>query len=191
MSIPSVVTRHLMRYFDTVADSSFRATRDGGVAFFPCGLLGPGYTLASTERLRRVREQHRRFTAMAIALGMTGVLWRPVLLYGSPIFLVAWGIWFVRLLPGLTLVSGRNTIAGIHGNQAIGLRLAVSILLSMVAVFLTVGGIATALENGPELLRLGLVALTGSAALWFLGITLMNLHALWRRTEQASRSAAS
>jgi len=42
-----------MRPFDRVL--GLRATTDGGVAFFPWGLLGPGYVLPTDELVSKVR----------------------------------------------------------------------------------------------------------------------------------------
>ncbi len=57
-----------MGYFEGLTSSSFKATQDGRWLFFPWGVLGGGYDIASAEAYQRLRRQIKAYMIATLVL---------------------------------------------------------------------------------------------------------------------------
>lgn len=57
-----------MGYFDGLASGSFKTAQDGRRLFFPWGVLGRGYAIASEQDYERLRRQVKWFMIVSFAL---------------------------------------------------------------------------------------------------------------------------
>jgi hypothetical protein len=57
-----------MGYFDGLTSASFKTTQDGRRLFFPWGVLGSGYAIASEQDYRRLRQQVKGYMIAALVL---------------------------------------------------------------------------------------------------------------------------
>jgi hypothetical protein len=55
-------------YFDALASANFKTARDGSKLFFPWGILGRGYTIASDEDYRRRQQQVKHYMIVSLVL---------------------------------------------------------------------------------------------------------------------------
>jgi hypothetical protein len=57
-----------MGYFDGLTSGSFKTTQDGRRLFFPWGVLGSGYSIASEQDYRRLRQQVKGYMIVSLVL---------------------------------------------------------------------------------------------------------------------------
>jgi hypothetical protein len=57
-----------MSYFDGLTSGSFKTTQDGRRLFFPWGVLGSGYSIASEQDYRRLRQQIKGYMIVSLVL---------------------------------------------------------------------------------------------------------------------------
>jgi len=57
-----------MGYFDFLTSSYFKAGRDGRKQFFPWGILGDGYTIASEQDYLRLQQQIKIYMIVSLVL---------------------------------------------------------------------------------------------------------------------------
>ena len=57
-----------MGYFDALTSSYFKVAQDGRKLFFPWGVLGRGYVIASEQDYNRLRTQLKVYTIVALVL---------------------------------------------------------------------------------------------------------------------------
>jgi hypothetical protein len=55
-----------MGYFDFLTSSYFKAGRDGRKQFFPWGILGDGYTIASEQDYLRLQQQIKIYMIVSL-----------------------------------------------------------------------------------------------------------------------------
>jgi hypothetical protein len=140
----------------------FRPTSAGDVAFFPCGLLGPGYVLSTDALVQRARRASRYCkVGMLLLCLVAGTLrFTPVSLFGLPIGSVGWVSWVERFTRGLATVSSRHFVSGIWGNQAVRVRLLIALALELGLLLPILGGLKAFRTSSPaqaELLFMGLL----------------------------------
>jgi hypothetical protein len=120
---------------------NFRHTADNRVAYFPHGLLGPGYVLPTRPVFEKAYSIANRFSISAWILVLLGLLWSPSTIVTFPVFAVLYLIFVPRLVSGLTPVSDSEAISGIWGNQAIRTRICVSVLIQLGCLILIAVGV--------------------------------------------------
>src|ERR1700722_10362839 len=73
-----------MGYFDALSGDNFKTGRDGSKLFFPWGILGRGYTIASDEDCRRLQRQIKVYMIVSLVLimasGSAASYWSPLLI---------------------------------------------------------------------------------------------------------------
>ena len=57
-----------MGYFDALTESSFKTAQDGTRLFFPWGIMGSGYRLATEQDYLRIRQQIKAFMIISFVL---------------------------------------------------------------------------------------------------------------------------
>jgi hypothetical protein len=101
---PENMVRSDMGFFDRLANGNFKTTPDGRRLFFPWGMLGSGYAIASEQDYRRLHRQIKGYLIVCIVLGFI----TPSLFGGYVAFVVIlalllgfYRLWMWRLLPRL------------------------------------------------------------------------------------------
>ena len=92
-----------MGYFDGLTSGSFKTAQDGRRLFFPWGVLGSGYAMASEPDYQRLRGQVKAYMVVTLVLVIASGMYEP---YVAPLaaavplmgFYLAW-MW--RVLPRL------------------------------------------------------------------------------------------
>jgi len=59
-----------MGYFDALSGANFKTGQDGSKLFFPWGILGRGYAIASDEDYRRLQQQIKIYMIVSLVLIM-------------------------------------------------------------------------------------------------------------------------
>jgi hypothetical protein len=128
-----------MGYFDALISSSFKATPDGRWLFFPWGMLGGAYRLASEEDYGRLRRQVKTYLMVFLPLIITTAVFLgpAVCLATSVVPLAFYLCWMAYLLPRLTFSGERlslresmTTRARAHSAFMLGLMLISSLVLA-------------------------------------------------------------
>ncbi|MGA7072136.1 hypothetical protein [Bradyrhizobium sp.] len=57
-----------MGYFDALSGANFKTGQDGSRLFFPWGILGRGYAIASDEDYRRLQQQIKVYMIVSLVL---------------------------------------------------------------------------------------------------------------------------
>ena len=132
--------------FDGLTSGSFKATQDGRRFFFPWGVLGSGYTIATEQNYRRLRQQVKAYMVVTLVLVIASGIYEP---YRAPLaaaaLLVAFYLaWMWRVLPHmersdekLSLQESMTTQARAHGPVVLWLLEIASIVfvISGIAIF--------------------------------------------------------
>ncbi len=92
-----------MGYFDGLTSGSFKTTRDGHRFFFPWGVLGGGYAIASEQDYLRLRQQVKAYMVAMLVLVIASGIYEP---YLAPLAIGAllvgfYVTWMWRVLPRL------------------------------------------------------------------------------------------
>jgi hypothetical protein len=111
-----------MNYFDAIAGSSFKKTKDGRWAFYPWGIFGAGYILSDEEKHLEARNFARRYYLVSLLLivlvglflGWSRALFLSPFVIGVYVFVVR------RQLHGLAKTQERLTLAETLRQQARG-----------------------------------------------------------------------
>jgi hypothetical protein len=109
-------------YFEGLTSSSFKTTQDGRRLFFPWGVLGRGYVLASEEDYLRLRGQLKAYMVVTLLL----IIFTPNVSHGYIItgavtvllvgFYLAW-MWFL-----LGRLEVANESLSLHESMTSGAR---------------------------------------------------------------------
>lgn len=135
-----------MGYFDGLTSGSFKATEDGRRLFFPWGVLGGGYAIASEPDYQRLRTQVKTYMVITLAAVIASGMYEP---YRAPLAAAALLVcfylgWMWRLLPrmersdeSLSMQESMTTQARAHGPVVLWLLEIVSIVFVMsgIAIF--------------------------------------------------------
>ena len=105
-----------MGYFDGLTSGSFKTTGDGRRLFFPWGVLGGGYAIASEAAYQRLRQQVKAYMVVTLVLVIASGLYEP---YRAPLaaaaLLVAFYLaWMWRVLPHMERSDEKLSDAGKH-----------------------------------------------------------------------------
>ena len=136
-----------MGYFDGLTSGSFKTTREGRRFFFPWGVIGHGYEIASEQDYLRLRQQVKAYMVATLVLVIASGSYDPYLaplatgaLLGG--FYVTW-MW--RVLPRLqrsdeklSLQESMTSQAQAHGPVVLWLLEIVAILLFVASVLMMV-----------------------------------------------------
>jgi len=149
-----------MGYFDGLTSASFKTTQDGHRLFFPWGVLGSGYAIASEQDYLRLRQQVKGFMIVSLVLvigsGSFEGYFVPVVLGGVLIaFYLAW-MW--HLLRRLKVSGERMSLQESMTSQAHAFGAVVLWLLGIVA-FACVGAGIYMLVVDPSQWRVALAAI--------------------------------
>jgi hypothetical protein len=92
-----------MGYFDGLTSGSFKTAEDGRRLFFPWGVLGSGYAIASEQDYLRLRQQVKAYMVVTLVLVIASGMYEP---YRAPLAAAALLVcfylaWMWRVLPRL------------------------------------------------------------------------------------------
>ena len=73
-----------MGYFDGLTSGSFKTAQDGRRLFFPWGVLGSGYAIASEQDYQRLRRQVKAYMVAMLVLVMELVTGQPITRWFTP-----------------------------------------------------------------------------------------------------------
>ncbi len=160
-----------MGYFKGLTSSSFKIMPDGRRLFFPWGVLGAGYAIASEQDYLRLQRQLKGYMIVSLVL----IIIAPYLVegyVGTAViagFLVAfYGLWMWNLLPrltdsgeGLSLRESMNTQA-----RAFGPTMLLFLEISALA-FVGCGILMVVVDPGQWLAALGVISFFGLCAAMF------------------------
>ena len=137
-----------MGYFEGLTSSSFKTTQDGRKLFFPWGVMGRGYVLASEEAYLRLRRQVKAYIVISLLL----IIFTPNLAHGYIIagvmlvlllgFYLIW-MWFLlgRLEvanEGLSLNESMTSSARAHGPLVVWLLVISSLAFVGCGIFMLI-----------------------------------------------------
>ena len=135
-----------MGYFEGLTSGSFKTTEDGRRLFFPWGVLGSGYVIASEPDYQRLRRQVKTYMVVTLAAVIASGMYDP---YRAPLaaaaalvcFYLAW-MWSAlprmeRSDEKLSLRESMTTQARAHGPVVLWLLEIASIVFVMsgIAIF--------------------------------------------------------
>jgi hypothetical protein len=154
-----------MGYFNGLTSSSFKLTPDGRRLFFPWGILGSGYAIASEQDYLRLQRQLKAYLIGSLVLiiigpGLFNSYIGPLVMAGA---LVAfYGIWMWRLLPRLEKSGERLSLQESITTQAQAFGPTVLWLLEIGALaFVGCGILMFIIDPSRRLGALGVIAFFG------------------------------
>jgi hypothetical protein len=119
-----------MGYFEGLTSSSFKTTQDGRRLFFPWGVLGSGYAIASEQDYQRLRRQVKAYmiVALVLILAFSSFQGYLVSLFVAALVLTFYLIWMWHLLRRLKVSDERLSLqesmtSGAQGHGAVVLWL--------------------------------------------------------------------
>ena len=156
-----------MGYFDGLASGSFKTTEDGRKFFFPWGVLGGGYTIATEQDYQRLRRQVKTYLVVVLAAVILSGMYDP---YRAPLATAAvlvcfYCAWMWRALPRmersgeeLSLKESMTTQARAHGPLVLW-------TLEIASIIFVMSGIGTLVfDPGSRLMGLFCTAFFGLCA---------------------------
>jgi hypothetical protein len=155
-----------MGYFDGLASSSFKATEDGQMFFFPWGTFGSGYVVASVAAFDRLRQYVKVYVTVSLLLTIAGVLWNGLLggIVASLVLVTPYVLWarfecrhLVRTNERLSLQESVTAQARAYST------LSLSILTLIGSMFVAVGMAIIVLDPESWLLASGVIVFFGLA----------------------------
>ena len=154
-----------MGYFKGLTSSSFKVMPDGRRVFFPWGVLGSGYAVASEQDYLRLQRQIKGYLIVSLVL----IIIAPNLFKGyvgtvmiTGLLLAFYGVWMWHLLPRLTNSGERLTLreSMTTQKQALGPTMLWLLELGSVA-FVGCGILMIVVDPGQWLPALGVVTFFG------------------------------
>lgn len=159
-----------MRYFDALTDAHFKTDKDGRTVFFPWGMLGHGYALASPEEAQKLRRQIKSYVIVSVVLIVVVLLplgWLAGLAVGTPLILF-YLVWMFSLLRRLQRSDVRMSVTEGLQAQASGYNPIVLWLMDFFSVAcVAVGVIILIVEPGEWPMALLTVVMFGTCAAVF------------------------
>ena len=109
-----------MGYFDGLTSGSFKTAEDGRRLFFPWGVLGSGYAIATEQDYRRLRQQVKAYIVVTLVAVIASGIYEP---YRAPLaaaaLLVAFYLaWMWRVLPRLDRTDEKLSLQESMTSQA-------------------------------------------------------------------------
>jgi Ca2+/Na+ antiporter len=136
-----------MGYFDGLTSGSFKTAQDGRKLFFPWGVLGSGYAIASEPDYQRLRQQVKAYMAVTLVLVIVSGMYEPYLapLAAAAVLVCFYLGWMWRVLPRLqrsdeklSLQESMTSQAQAHGAVMLWVLEIASILFVITGVVMLV-----------------------------------------------------
>ena len=159
-----------MGYFDGLTSGSFKTTPDGRRLFFPWGVLGSGYVIASEQDYLRLRQQVKGYTivtlVLIIAAGSFGGYVVPIAV--GALLMTLYLAWMWHLLRRLKASDVRMSLQESMTAQAQASGAVVLWLLEIATLALVCGGIFMFVADPSQwLVALGVTIFFGLCAAMF------------------------
>jgi hypothetical protein len=159
-----------MGYFDGLTSGSFKTTQDGRRLFFPWGMLGSGYSIASEQDYQRLRQQVKGYMIVALVLLIATNSFKG---YVATVIVAAlltslYLAWMWHLLRRLKASGERLSLQESMTSQANAYGAIVLWLLEIATLALVVGGIFMFVVDPSQwLVALGVTIFFGFCAAMF------------------------
>jgi Ca2+/Na+ antiporter len=159
-----------MGYFDALTSGAFKTAKDGRRLFFPWGVLGRGYDLASERDYERLQRQIKIYMIATLVLVIgTGVMeayvWSVIAVALLIALYVVWAVYQLRRLPP---ADERLSLEESMTSQAVRHNAAVLWLMQIVSlVFVAAGILMLVLDPGNWLVALAATIFFGLCAAVF------------------------
>jgi hypothetical protein len=136
-----------MGYFDALASGAFKIGQDGRRLFFPWGVLGGGYVLASEQDYERLRRRVKIYIVVSLVLIIGASILHAYLVTAALVILLSvfYFIWTRIIVRGLEPAAERlswnesmTTQAVTHGPAVLWALEIVSLVFVAAGVFLLV-----------------------------------------------------
>jgi Ca2+/Na+ antiporter len=156
-----------MGYFDGLTSGGFKTTEDGRRLFFPWGVLGGGYAIASEQDYQRLRTQVKAYTVVTLVLVIASGMYDP---YRAPLAAAAvlvcfYCAWMWRLLPRMERSDEQLSLQDSMTAQARAHGPVVLWVLEIASIIFVVTGIAMLVfDPGSRLTALFCTAFFGLCA---------------------------
>jgi hypothetical protein len=156
-----------MGYFDGLTSGSFKTTQDGRRLFFPWGVLGSGYSIASEQDYQQLRQQVKVYMIVSLVLmvasnSLGGYI---VLLVVAALLVAFYLAWTWRLLSRLKISGERLSLQESMTSQAHAHGVLVLWALEIGASVLVGGGIIMLVVDPSQwLIALGSIFFFGLCA---------------------------
>jgi hypothetical protein len=174
-----------MGYFEGLTSGSFKTTPDGRWLFFPWGILGRGYSIASAENYQRLRRQIKAYLMVSLVLIVGANLFAgyAACLMMAAILCAFYSGWMWYLLPRLTFSGEKMSLqesmtSQARAHSAFGLR-----VMQIGSLVLMGGGVVMLVADPNH-------RLIAFATIFFFGLCLASVARmliLRRRTTDAER----
>ncbi len=111
-----------MKYFDALANSSFKTTDDGRKLFFPLGTLSLGYVIPSEKDFEKLRKGVRTYlmVSLMVIIGSVPFMGPLASLILLPFLIVPYALWVYAQCRHLDRTDERLTVKEAIAGQAIG-----------------------------------------------------------------------
>jgi hypothetical protein len=162
--------RYFDSYFDALTNSSFKTAQDGTKLFFPWGIWGSGYRIASAQEYLRLRRHIKtQIAAGLILIIASGLLVGYVYTFAVAVPLVGYRLlWTLHELSRLKKSDKRFSLHESMTSQALAHNWTVLRLLQASSIVLAVsGGIMLFAGMGNPHIALAAVIFFGTCAVFF------------------------
>jgi Ca2+/Na+ antiporter len=156
-----------MGYFEGLTSGSFKTTEDGRRVFFPWGVLGGGYAIASEPDYQRLRQQVKAYMVVTLVAVIAAGMYEP---YRAPLAAAALLVcfylgWMWRVLPRLRRSDEKLSMQESMTTQARAHGPVVLWLLEIACIVFVISGIAMLIfDPGSRLTALFCTAFFGLCA---------------------------
>ena len=156
-----------MGYFDGLTSGSFKTAEDGRRLFFPWGVLGSGYAIASEQGYQRLRQQVKAYMVVTLVLVIASGMYEP---YRAPLAAAAllvcfYLVWMWRVLPRLQRSDEKLSLQESMTSQAEAHGAVVLWVLEIASIVFVIAGIAMLIfDPGSRLTALFCTAFFGLCA---------------------------
>jgi Ca2+/Na+ antiporter len=132
-----------MGYFDALTSGTFKTTQDGRRLFFPWGVLGSGYCIASEQDYQRLRQQVKGYMIVTLVLIIAAGSFKGyvVSVVVAALLTTAYVAWMWHLLRRLKNSGERLSLQESMTSQANASGALVLWLLEIASLALIGGGI--------------------------------------------------
>jgi Ca2+/Na+ antiporter len=156
-----------MGYFDGLTSGSFKTAQDGRRLFFPWGVLGSGYAIASEQDYQRLRQQVKAYMVVTLVLVIASGMYEPYLapLAAAALLVCFYLAWMWRMLPHMARSNEKLSLQESMTSQARAHGAVVLWLLEIVSIVFVMSGIAMLVfDPGSRLTALFCTAFFGLCA---------------------------
>jgi hypothetical protein len=136
-----------MGYFDGLTSGCFKTAQDGRRLFFPWGILGSGYAIASEQDYQQLRQRMKIYMVATLVLVIASSIYDPYLapLAAGTLLVGFYVTWMWRVLPRLkrsdeklSMRESMTSQAQAHGPMVLWLLEFVAIALFIASVVMMV-----------------------------------------------------